>query len=101
MRHPLMSKLALFAAIGAGLILAAPAAAQASTSALSSPATSVAVPNGEIWWFSGYTYPDTSAGYSACVAEGVYERSHGVSTYSCWLDNPDAGLYGLWLADVI
>jgi hypothetical protein len=43
----------------------------------------------------------TLAFLAACNAEGTYERGHGVSTYSCWLGNPDAGLYGLWLGDVI
>ncbi|HEY1920015.1 MAG TPA: hypothetical protein VGH27_30960 [Streptosporangiaceae bacterium] len=63
--------------------------------------TAGARPDGEIFWFSGDTYPDTAAGLAACNTEGTYERAHGVSTYSCWLGNPDAGLYGLWLGDII
>jgi hypothetical protein len=80
--------------------MASPAVAQAQTTASSSHVASSVKPSGEIFWFSGKTYPDTAAGLAACNAEGTYERAHGVSTYSCWLGNPDAGLYGLWLGDV-
>jgi hypothetical protein len=96
MRRLAIATLTLLATFAAGLLLVAPVSAQAR----SVPGS--ASPDGQIWWFSGYTYPDTSAGYSACVAQGVYERSHdGVATYSCRLGDPDAGLYNLWLADTI
>jgi hypothetical protein len=93
--------LAFLAAAATGLIMASPASAQTHAPAATSHATAGARPAGEIFWFSGDTYPDTAAGLAACNAEGTYERAHGVSTYSCWLGNPDAGLYGLWLGDVI
>jgi|HubBroStandDraft_4_1064222.scaffolds.fasta_scaffold833438_2 hypothetical protein len=101
MSRPATGALALFAAIAAGMIMASPAtAAQAQTSAPGGHAAASVRPDGEIWWFSGHTYADTAAGLAACNAEGTYERAHGVATYSCWLGNPDAGLYGLWLADI-
>jgi hypothetical protein len=91
MPRPVLGAVALAATLGAGLILASPGIAQASH----------AVPDGVISWFSGYTFPDTAAGYSACVAKGVYERTHtDVWNYSCWLGNPDAGVYNLWLSDL-
>ena len=102
MSRPAIVRLAVLAAFGVSLIMAGPAAAQAGTPALHGSARSTARPDGVVWWFSGYTYPGTSDGYSACVAKGEYERSHGgVSTFSCQLGNPDAGLYGLWLGDII
>jgi len=105
MPRPATGALALLAAAASGLILASPALAQTHAPAVSRTAavshTAGARPDGEVWWFSGDTYADTAAGLAACNAEGTYERGHGVSTYSCWLGNPDAGLYGLWLADII
>jgi len=72
--------------IGAGLMIVAPAAAHAT-------------PVGETWWFTGITYPDTSAGYSSCASTGQFENSLGGSTnWSCKLGDPDAGVYNLWLA---
>jgi hypothetical protein len=84
MPRPALGALALLAAVAAGSVMASPAVAQAQTTASSSHVASSVKPSGEIFWFSGKTY----------------ERAHGVSTYSCWLGNPDAGLYGLWLGDV-
>ena len=42
-----------------------------------------------------------AAGLAACNAEGAYERAHGVATWSCWLGNPNAGVYNLWLGQII
>lgn len=83
--------------LGAIMVLVLPAAAQAATSAPASHNASVAVPNGEIEWFTGYTYADTAAGLAACTAKGVSYEQEGVGSWSCWLGNPDAGLYGLWV----
>jgi hypothetical protein len=90
-RVTLGARLAGAGLIGAGLMLVVPAAAQAS------PATHI----GETWFFSGYTFPDTSAGYSACAADGEFEVSLGgaASNWSCELGNPNAGVYNLWIAD--
>jgi hypothetical protein len=99
MSRPVPGKLALLTAIAAGLVLAAPAAAaQAHTPAPAAHSVSSARPDGVILYFSGDTYPDTPAGQSACNVEGAYDRAHdGVSSWSCELGNPHAGLYNLWL----
>jgi hypothetical protein len=93
MSRPVFSALAFAVTLGAGVILASPGIAEASPSP--------AAPDGVITWFSGYTYPDTSAGNSACVAMGQYERAHSnVWNYSCVLGNPDAGVWNLWLSNL-
>jgi hypothetical protein len=53
--------------------------------------------------FTGLTYPDTSAGLSACDAQGAADITNApplygnVIGYSCELGDPDAGVYNLWL----
>jgi hypothetical protein len=105
MSHLNIRKAMLLAAVGASMALALPAVAQA---AAASPAVHAAQaarsqirPNGEIEWFTGDTYPDTSAGLAACTARGVQYESTGAGSWSCWLGNPDAGLYGLWILSPI
>jgi hypothetical protein len=53
-----------------------------------------------ITYFTGLTYPDTSAGLAACGSEGqelVYISDGEDIDYSCQLGNPDAGVYNLWI----
>jgi hypothetical protein len=91
-RATLGARLAGAGLIGAGLLLVA------STAAHASPAR----PDAPTWWFTGYTYPDTSAGYSACAADGEFENSAGGSiNWSCKLGDPDAGVYNLWLSKLV
>jgi hypothetical protein len=92
-----LGKAVFLSALGATMVLALPAAAQAATSGPAAHNASAVVPNGEIEWFTGYTYPDTAAGLAACTAEGVSYEADGVGSWTCWLGNPDAGLYGLWV----
>jgi hypothetical protein len=53
--------------------------------------------------FTGLTYPDTSAGLSACEAQGAADITNApplygdVISYSCELGDPDSGVYNLWL----
>ena len=102
MRRPALGTLAFLTAAAAGLVTASPAyAAQAHPPAASGHAAVSVRPDGEIFWFTGDTYPDTAAGLAACNAEGAYERAHGVATWSCWLGNPNAGVYNLWLGQII
>jgi hypothetical protein len=94
----------LFVALGSALAL--PVAAQAATSA---PAASIsagrqvaspAIEPGSEWEFSGLTYPDTTAGLAACHAEGVYFHESVPSqnlAYECLLNDPDSGVYNLWI----
>jgi hypothetical protein len=88
---------ALGAVIGLGLPSAAQAATAASAAVHAHQTVPHAVPNGEIEWFTGDTYPDTAAGLAACTAEGESYQREGVGSWSCFLGNPDAGLYGLWI----
>jgi hypothetical protein len=104
-----ISKAMLLSVIGASMALAAPVAAQAAAAPAAAHAShnasmiraSMVRPNGEILWFTGDTYPDTSAGLAACTAKGVSIESTGGGSWSCWLGNPDAGLYGLWILSPI
>ena len=96
--RPLFRGQAMFLSVlGAVMVAGLPATAQAATSAPAIHNASPAVPRGEIEWFTGYTYPDTAAGLAACTAKGVSYEQQGVGSWSCWLGNPDAGLYGLWV----
>jgi hypothetical protein len=81
-----------------------PLTAQAVTVASGAAGVS-AVPAGQIveTSFTGLTYPDTSAGLSACDAQGAADITNApplygnVTGYSCELGDPDAGVYNLWL----
>jgi hypothetical protein len=77
--------------LGASLALAFPLSAHASA----------VRPNDEVVVFTGHTYPDSAAGLAACEAEGkIYEES-GAGVTDCWLGEPDAGLYGLFMVRTI
>jgi hypothetical protein len=57
------------------------------------------LPGGSQWEFSGLTYPDTSAGLTACHAEGLYFMKSVPSqnlAFECLLNDPDSG-YNLWI----
>jgi hypothetical protein len=50
--------------------------------------------------FTGLTYPGTSAGLSACGVQGAADITFptgDVFTFSCQLDNPNEGVYNLWI----
>jgi hypothetical protein len=84
-------------AAGAAALFLSPVAAQAY--APPSAAASATV-NPTITYFTGLTYPDTSAGLAACTSEGeelVYISDGEDINYSCQLGNPDAGVYNLWI----
>jgi hypothetical protein len=54
------------------------------------------------WVFGGATYPDTSAGYTACRTQGesdVSEFPYQFESWECQLSNPDAGVYNLWVLE--
>jgi hypothetical protein len=87
-------KPAIFAAVCITASCFTPLAAHATTTASATPNQITASA------FTGLTYPDTSAGLSACDTEGAslltfpYGAVYG---YNCELGNPDAGVYNLWL----
>jgi hypothetical protein len=92
MRHP---KLALLAALAALMALLSPAAAQAATH----HGTHGTI-HPDYATFTGYTYPDTALGLTACNADGQYILDNSGGNYQDWrceLNNPDAGLYGLYM----
>jgi hypothetical protein len=92
--------------VALGSAIALPVAAQAaipapaaSTSA-GSQAASPGIEPGSEWGFTGLTYPDTTAGLTACHAEGVYWHDSVPSqnlAYECLLNDPDSGVYNLWI----
>jgi hypothetical protein len=95
-------KSAISIAGGAGIFLYSPmtlhaAAATPSAAVTAAPDTTIFIDA-----FTGYTYPDTSAGLSACDAEGtvLVGNSDGyfVGSY-CSLGDPDAGVYNLWVRE--
>jgi hypothetical protein len=58
------------------------------------------IPIGSQWEFFGLTYPDTSAGLSACSAEGLYLHETVPTQnlgWECRLNSPDSGRYNLWI----
>jgi hypothetical protein len=91
--------------LGAGLVFAVPAFAQAATSAPATAharyAASSARPDDEVFRFTGDTYPDTTAGLAACEAQGKIFAAEGEGVTDCWLGEPDAGLYGLYMVRTI
>jgi hypothetical protein len=104
MRRLFAVKTGLFAVLGAAAIAVSPAAAQAAPAA-HAVITHAQVVNGPgggsglTTSFIGLTYPDTSAGLTACAVQGTYlvddPGSHTVS-WQCLLNNPNAGVYNLW-----
>jgi hypothetical protein len=87
-------KVMVLPVLGASLALAFPISAHAAASASARPDDEVVV-------FTGHTYPGTAAGLAACEAEGkVYEAS-GAGVTDCWLGEPDAGRYGLYMVRTI
>jgi hypothetical protein len=51
--------------------------------------------------FTGCTYPDAPAGLAACQADGAYQVRHGIYFYTCPLNDPDEGVYNLWITVVV
>jgi hypothetical protein len=100
-----LSKAMILPVLGASLAFAWPAYAQSATSAPAAAHArydgSTARPKAEVEWFTGLTYPGTAAGLAACHAEGVIYQQSGAGTPFCWLGNPDAGRYGLYMVRVI
>jgi hypothetical protein len=98
-------KAMVLSVLGASLVVAWPASAQATTSvpasAHASHHASTARPNDLVEVFTGHTYPDTAAGLAACQAEGKIYQQSGAGVPYCWLGEPDAGLYGLWMIRTI
>jgi len=89
------------AILGAALVFAPAAAAQAGVSAHAGVAVHQAVPaarsqvlNG--WRFTGFTYQDSPAGLADCNARGKL-LARPPSTWRCILGSPNLGLYNLWV----
>jgi hypothetical protein len=98
MSGSIVLKSAIFAAAGIAVLFLYPMSAQAHATA-SGVTTDTSSPI--ITYFTGLTYPDTSAGLSACDEEGeelVYISDGEDVGYSCQLGNPDAGVYNLWIS---
>ena len=90
MSRLIRARVLLFAALGSVLVFLVPATAQATPH-----------PDGGIRpYYTGQTYADTPSGLAACKAEGTQDLTSGhgtVEAFYCNLNNPDSGLYGLWL----
>lgn len=102
MRQSFAVKSAISIAAGAGIFLYSPITLHAAAATPSAAVT--AAPDTTLFLnaFTGYTYPDTSAGLSACDAEGSYlvDYSDGnFVNYYCTLGDPDAGVYNLWVRE--
>jgi predicted lipoprotein with Yx(FWY)xxD motif len=95
-------KSAISIAAGAGIFLFSPMTLHAAAATSSAAVTAALDTSPFIAAFTGYTYPDTSAGLSACDTEGAYlfDNSDGnfVGSY-CSLGDPDAGVYNLWVRE--
>lgn len=90
----------LFAVLGAALVFLSPVASQAATSAAAGTVPRAVATGNKVligWVFTGYTYPDTSAGLAACDAKGQSLLNQYVTHYMCPLSDPDAGVYNLWV----
>jgi hypothetical protein len=93
-----------FAVLGIATVLVSPVTANAVTRAPATIAHASAVPNGSGGQlehvFSGLTYPGTPAGQIGCEEEGNYlvgEPGSNTIGYMCVLNNPNAGLYNMWV----
>ena len=92
------------ALLGAALVLAPAAAAQAGVPDHAGVAAHQAVPLARHqaltgWRFTGFTYQDSPAGLADCNARGKL-LARPPSTWRCILGSPDLGLYNLWV-DVV
>jgi hypothetical protein len=97
MSRSIALKSVILAAAGIAALFFSPVAAQAHTTA-SGITSNTQTPI--ITYFTGLTYPDTSAGLTACDEEGqelVYISNGEDINYTCQLGNPDAGVYNLWI----
>src|ERR1700728_735155 len=105
-------KSVMSAAAGAGIFLFSPMTVQAVAVTPSATASALATSAGRVTpasdtdpfidLYTGLTYPDASAGLSACDAEGAYLVANGegeVPGYYCTVGNPDAGVYNLWVVE--
>jgi hypothetical protein len=93
-----------FISVALGFALAVPVAAQAATSVSTAGITRAAASAGHhslapdlnghgAWIYSGLSYPDTSAGLSACETEGAHVIEADwptIQNYEC------LGVYQLW-----
>jgi hypothetical protein len=80
---------ALLVTLGAGLALSSLTQAR--------PASAAAPDSVWVWVFSGYTFPNTMAGYDACLAQGAKSDDGGSDLYTCIVGDPDVGRYNLWI----
>jgi hypothetical protein len=53
------------------------------------------------WYFTGFTYPDTSAGLTACNAKGQSLPKPPNANWACELGTPNANVYNLWALEHI
>jgi hypothetical protein len=105
MLRSIVFKWAILAAAGVAVLFFSPAVAQLAAGAGTAQVSGVHLtaemtPPAFITYFTGLTYPDTSAGLTACDEEGgelVYISDGEDLGYNCQLGNPDAGVYNLWI----
>jgi hypothetical protein len=97
------AKSVLSIAAGASIFLFSPMAphalAQATSTGDRAAATPDTAPYVDVFTFN--TYPETSAGLSACDTEGAYLKAHAsyIAGYFCEAGDPDAGVYNLWVVE--
>jgi hypothetical protein len=102
MSRLLMVRPLLLAALGAALVLAPAAAAQAGVPAHAGVAAhqAVAVARYQLttgWQFYGFTYQDSPTGLADCNARGKLLVRGSITAYRCILGSPNLGLYNLWV----
>jgi hypothetical protein len=92
----------LFSPMTVQAIAVAPSTTTIALAAIAGHATPASDTDPFIDLYTGLTYPDTSAGLSACDAEGAYLQANGqgeIPGYYCTLGNPNAGVYNLWVVE--
>ena len=99
MSRLLSVKPVIFAALGAAVFFSFPIAANAAASA-------GAGSNGITVYhtYTGLDYPDTAVGLADCQEMGseiLLSPAAHAKAYSCDLGDPDAGVYGLWITQVV
>lgn len=107
MSYPKVFRLgAILVSIVAAIIFAAPVVVSVATPATAQATNSSAhaynptmIPQGKSHFgFTGYSFPDTSAGRSACENKGTQLVSEGWGYGpSCVYGNPDKGRWNLWM----
>jgi hypothetical protein len=97
-----IAKPLVIAALGVTVALGSSMAANAGVASSNAPVTHSVIKSGTILitYFTGDTYPETSAGLSSCQKEGEALVAAGGPnfSYSCDPGDPDAGLYNLWIS---